>query len=226
MMLKRYLTFLYRVFILAKTWGIFKILLFIPYEIFYMCKFRTNTLFSINHEELDVDNYQKRNSTEYFPTPYYIILKVFSLIEKNLHNSIFIDFGSGAGRVLTFVSIFKPKKIIGIEFSKNLHSLAKKNLMMCFKRCSNIDWELFHINALNYKIPKDSNVFFFYDPFNENIMIKIIKKIKFSLDKNLRQIFIIYISPQHKSIFLKFGFRLIHSEINNYNKGFAIFKYH
>ena len=45
---KEKFTFFYRVFKIARTWGFIKILLFIPYEIFYGIKYNVNTLFSLN----------------------------------------------------------------------------------------------------------------------------------------------------------------------------------
>ena len=59
------LKFFYRVLMIAKTWGILKIVMFIPYELIYGLKFKVNTLFSINNYELDVLPDQKENSTEY-----------------------------------------------------------------------------------------------------------------------------------------------------------------
>ena len=219
------LKFLFRVFILARTWGVIKIILFIPYELYYMFKIKTHTLFSVNNIELDVESEEKLNATEYFPTPYYIVSKVFKLVKNELVGSIFIDIGCGAGRVLTFVYKFKPKKIIGVEFSKNLFLIAEKNLSVFFKNKKNVDWELIHKNIINYSIPKNANVFFFYDPFDAKIMDKVIKKIKLSVKKQKRQILIIYISPRNRDLFSNNGFRLIHSEINSFNKGFVVFKY-
>jgi len=223
---KEKFTFFYRVFKIARTWGFIKILLFIPYEIFYGIKYNVNTLFSLNNQELDVSKERKVNSTEYFPTPYYIANKVFKLVRNKLAGSVFIDFGSGAGRILMFVTQFGPKKIIGVEFSKKLCDKAISNLNKYFNTMNNTytDWEIKHCDALEYDFPLDSNVFFFYDPFGPIIIQQIIQKIKLSLEQNNREIIIIYISPIHRKIFSEMGFELIHSKVNKYNKGFVIFK--
>ena len=54
---------------LARTWGFMKILLFIPYELFYIIRLNTHTLFSINNEELDLEKNENpgRSSGETFP---------------------------------------------------------------------------------------------------------------------------------------------------------------
>ena len=138
---------------------------------------------------------------------------------------MFVDIGAGAGRSLTFVYNFKPKKIIGVELSKKLFSIAEDNMLKYFDEKKNVSWKLFNQNALDFNIPQDANVFFFYDPFDEQIMSKVIRKIKLSFKKKNRTILIIYISPRCKHLFIKNSFRLIHLDVNNFNKGFAIFKY-
>tara|TARA_B100001250_G_scaffold374783_1_gene361849 strand:+ start:9874 stop:10548 length:675 start_codon:yes stop_codon:yes gene_type:complete len=221
--MKNNFTFIYRVVKLAKTWGIIKILIFIPFEIYYGFKLGFNTLFSVSNQELDIDTKDKMNSTEYFPTPYYIAKKSFLLVKNQLKNSKFIDFGAGAGRVLMFVSEFNPKEIIGVEFSKDLYTICKNNLTKYFNIKKNLSWDVICCNAIDFKIKPDHNVFFFYDPFNEKIMQQVLQNIKFSYQNSQREITIIYISPRCSNLFIKMGFNKIFSDINKYNRGFEIF---
>jgi SAM-dependent methyltransferase len=221
------ITFLYRVFYLAKTWGFIKILIFIPFEIYYGLKLRTKTLFSLNNKELDIKESIKENSTEYFPTPYYVMHEISKKIKEDLKDAVFIDFGSGAGRVLSFILKFKPKKIIGIELSKKLCQISNDNLENQIKKSKDIitKWEIININATNYEIPLESNIFFFYDPFNDVVLDQIVKKIITSYIKNKRSIIVIYVSPRHLKIFIKRKFKVLNTKINKYGKGYAIFKY-
>ena len=178
--------FFFRVLMIAKTWGTLKIMMFIPYEIFYGLKFKVKTIFSINNSELDVLPNEKENSTEYFPTPYYVAKKVFDLVKHELRDSEFIDFGCGAGRMLMFASQYDPKKVICIEFSEKLCTQSEINLNSYFENSNtNTDWEIIHSDVLIYEISKSANVFFFYDPFNEKIMQQIIERINTSLEKEL-----------------------------------------
>ena len=221
------MTFLYRVFYLAKTWGFIKILIFIPFEIFYGLTLRTKTLFSINNKELDINESIKKDSTEYFPTPYYVMYEISKKIKKDLEGAIFIDFGSGAGRVLSFILKFRPKKIIGIELSKKLCQISIDNLKNQFKKNKNtlIKWDIHNMNACDYSIPLNSNIFFFYDPFNYTVLDQVVKKIIASYNENKRSIIVIYVSPKHLKIFDKRKFKILNKNINEYGKGYAIFKY-
>ncbi len=218
--------FFFRVLKIARTWGLLNILKFIPYEIFYGLKYNVSTLFSLNHQELDVTPEIKKNSTEYFPTPYYIAKKVFRMVEADLMGCEFVDFGCGAGRILLFASQFRPKKIIGVEFSKILCKQAEKNLNSYFKKYQNVepDWEIVHGDALKYSINPSTNVFFFYDPFNERTMRKVADKINLSIAKHPRSIKIIYISPVQRGVFVECGYEIMQSSVNKYHKGYIIFQ--
>jgi len=217
--------FFFRVFKIARTWGFISILKFIPYEIFYGLRFKVNTLFSVNHQELDVSPEMKENSTEYFPTPYYIARKVFRIIKSDLAGCEFVDFGCGAGRILMFSSEFGPKKIVGVEFSELLSRQAEDNLNVYFRENKKIfpNWEIVCGDALEYLISPLENVFFFYDPFNEKTMRKMVDKINLSILEYPRPIKVIYISPRHREIFIEHGYQVVHSDINKYEKGYIIF---
>jgi len=227
--LKEFITektrFFFRVFKIARTWGFISILKFIPYEIFYGFKFKVNTLFSVNHHELDVSPKMKENSTEYFPTPYYIARKVFQIIKSDLVGCEFVDFGCGAGRILMVLSGFGPKKIVGVEFSEILSKQAEDNLNTYFRENKKKfpDWEIVRGDALEYLISPLANVFFFYDPFNEKTMRKMVDKINLSILEYPRSIKVIYISPRHRNIFIEHGYQVVESSVNKYEKGYIIF---
>jgi predicted RNA methylase len=133
-----------------------------------------------------------------------------------LKESYFVDFGSGAGRVLEFFIDKKIKYAKGIEKSEKLTELARLNL-------SKYDnFQLFHMDAQNYKIDEKDNIFFLYDPFGVETMKEIIKNINYSLEISPRKINIIYISPRYQEIF-KTEFKTIYEDVNKFNLGVVIF---
>ena len=54
--------------------------------------------------------------------------KVLASLQIAFHDYTFIDFGSGKGRALLLASEFPFKRIIGLEFSPELHGTQKKIL--------------------------------------------------------------------------------------------------
>ena len=61
-------------------------------------------------------------------------------------------------------------------------------------------------DVVNYKIEKDQTAFFFFNPFDEVVMLKVVKNILSSLKEHERKIYVIYANPVHKEIFLSAGF--------------------
>ena len=218
------LNFIIRISSIIYTWGFIVFIKFIPYEIYYGIKFNLKTLFSLSSNELDVSKIEKEHSTEYIPTPFYIAHKIFFKLQNKLIDSEFVDFGCGAGRILMFVFQFIPKKVVGIEFSKKLCECAISNLNLHFCKYPHFEceWYVEHCNAINYQIGNKEKIFFFYDPFNANIMEVVISNILISLSNHPRKIFIIYVSPIHKNVIIEKGFSIIVAEINQHNKGFII----
>jgi hypothetical protein len=60
--------------------------------------------------------------------------------------------------------------------------------------------------VINYKIEKNQTAFFFFNPFDEVIMLKVVRNIFFFINENERKIYIMYANPVHKEIFLSAGF--------------------
>lgn len=143
--------------------------------------------------------------------PLTILLKKLDIKEDD----VFVDIGSGKGRVLMIASKYGFKKVKGIEFSEFLSAIAKDNIeKFQAENNFNTDFEIINIDAAKYKIGYDENVFFMYNPFDEFIMEKVLNNIMFSIEKNKREVLIIYVNPIHR-IFLENTIKP--KKVTNYN---------
>jgi hypothetical protein len=68
------------------------------------------------------------HAVPYIPTPSRFLKEVLVDVDINFENFTFVDFGSGKGRVLLMASDFPFQKIIGVEFSPELHAVAQRNI--------------------------------------------------------------------------------------------------
>lgn len=148
------------------------------------------------------ENYQGAN--------YFLLEKVFSYLQNIEANKNLVDYGCGKGRVLTVAAFYGFNKITGIDFAKELCEEAKKNLTSVQLKFPEKTFNVIHINAVDYKIENDTNFFFFFNPFDEVIMLAVVKKILYSLKVNPRQVYVIYLNPLHKEIFLSAGFEEVY----------------
>jgi len=125
---------------------------------------------------------------------------VFSFMRVDCNDSI-LDVGSAKGGAINCMRRFPFKKIAGVEISYSLYRVSIKN----FKKYYDLRIELFNCDARNFEEYSRFNMFYLYNPFNEEILEEVIKKIKNSISKD-REIFIIYNLPRYHNILLNYGF--------------------
>jgi SAM-dependent methyltransferase len=120
---------------------------------------------------------------------------------------IFVDFGSGKGRTLLLASEFPFKRIIGVEFSPALHEIAQKNVGIyrsATQKCNQFELEC--LDAASYELPIENTVFYLGDPFELPVMSRVIDRMKKSVEKHPRKVFIAYLNPTYCAAIENSGF--------------------
>lgn len=145
---------------------------------------------------------------------YYILEKGFDyLVSACLpgrqvnENKNFTDFGCGKGRAMIVAAHYGFNNITGIDFAKALCKAAEQNAEKIKRLFPLAKFNIICDDAVNYKIEKEQTVFFFFNPFDEVIILKVVKNILSSLKENERKIYIMYANPVHKEFFLSAGFQ-------------------
>ena len=160
-------------------------------DFYFEMKYGVTTSKIVKREDLDISEISKEHSEEYKPTR----IRHFRLLIKGLklpEDSVFVDMGSGKGRVLLMASMYNFKRITGVEISSRLCEIARNNVNIYeekLKRPLNI--EVVNEDVLKYNIKNDENVFYFYKPFDNFVMETIIDRIKKSLIENPRKAWLI-----------------------------------
>ncbi|MGW0808381.1 class I SAM-dependent methyltransferase [Nonomuraea sp. NPDC002799] len=108
---------------------------------------------------------------------------------------VFMDFGSGMGRVIVEASRYPFARVIGVELSEELTEIARENVanMRVRRRCGDI--ELVVSDALDYDIPDDVTVVFFNNPFRGKTFGEVADRLIASVDRAPRRIRMIYYNP-------------------------------
>lgn len=105
-------------------------------------------------------------------------------LEKNL----FVDYGSGKGAAIIHAKELGFKKTIGIEFAKELNDQALKNI-----KALNLDNVIsLYADATSYILPNDISVIYFFNPFDEVVMQKVIDTIVAQKDSFENDVYVIY----------------------------------
>ncbi|MGN0358738.1 MAG: methyltransferase domain-containing protein [Candidatus Fimousia sp.] len=109
-----------------------------------------------------------------------------------------LDVGCGKGVVLKEAVKFPFEKVAGIEIRHELVQIAKSN----FKILGIADMvKCMEADAVEFEQYGEYNVFFFFNPFSEEIMKKVVDKIIKSRNETERIITVIYHNPRFLSVF-------------------------
>lgn len=139
---------------------------------------------------------------------YKTLLDVFAILPAELREKRVIDYGSGKGRALFCAEYSGFNLLTGVELNKELNDAAKANLKTYQLRRKESTFDFVNDDAVNFPIPPDSSVFYFFNPFSEIIMKKVLKNILIHALQQKRVIFVIYLNPQYKSLWEQSGFSM------------------
>ncbi len=194
-----------------KNYGIYQTLVLVIYEVIYSINKNYNKHVFFDESVSDKYFFSKTNkiyNSPYCPTPIYFLKIIISFLNNfRLNKYTFIDFGSGAGRTLYF---FKNnfKNSYGIELNKNYKKFYKKNqfILMDLRKKN------------NFKFLKKKNnffVLFFFDPFEQNLVEKIVS--------NFRGKKYMIILINYKKVKKKYGKIIFNKEFTNKSRNIRIY---
>jgi hypothetical protein len=145
---------------------------------------------------LDDTNRERYRPTEWLTLPR-------ALHRRDVDSSdVFVDFGSGLGRVVFQAALWYPfKRVEGVELSEDLHETAVRNIERNRSRlrCRQVD--LKRSDVLDYEIPSDVTVAFFANPFHGPVFDAVLHRLIDSVDAHPREVRMIYRNPkEHRRI--------------------------
>jgi hypothetical protein len=117
-------------------------------------------------DQLKIDSPNLQHGHHYGATTEALFADVMSSFEMELTGATFIDFGSGKGPALLYASEYPFRRIIGVEFSRELHDVATANLARyrsATQRCRKL--EAVCADASTWPLPEGPWLLFFNSPF-------------------------------------------------------------
>jgi SAM-dependent methyltransferase len=143
----------------------------------------------------------------YFPTKIAIFRKIFSGLPLPYERFTFVDLGSGKGRVLLLASDLPFKRIIGIEFSPELHEVAVRNIQS-YRNPAQRSKEIQSVcaDATDYPLPDGNTVVFLFNPFKCSSVSRFLDNLGRSLQEHPREIYLVYNTAVCQSLMEQCGF--------------------
>ncbi len=193
-------------YFIGANWN-YKLALFtIRHEIKGEKKYNINTIELNRLQHLKIDSDNLVHSSIYQAANYFLIEQAFDYLRSVAANNDIVDFGSGRGRAMVVAAAYGFRRITGIEFAKVLCVSAERNIQRVQSNYPSSQFKVICDDAINYLINEDDSVFYFFNPFDDVVILQVIKNILKSLKKRPRKAYIVYLNPVHKEIFLSAGF--------------------
>jgi hypothetical protein len=158
----------------------------------------TDTSDRIELTELDISGANRDQGIYYEPTSTVLFTHMMASIESALacEDFVFIDYGSGKGRTLMMASDYQFKSIIGVEFSRELHVTAEKNITIYRgkrQRCNEL--RAVHSDASVFEPPPGNLLVYFYNPFLGDVMSKVLDNLATVAGRTNAKVALVYFNP-------------------------------
>ncbi len=129
----------------------------------------------------------------YTATSYRRFRELMGYIDIKANQDVFLDFGSGLGRVVLLAATYPFRKVIGVELSAQLNEQARKNIEAARPRLTCQAIELNTVDARQYDIPQDVTHFYFWSPFGTDILKQVLENVRRSVQAAPREVTVLYI---------------------------------
>jgi hypothetical protein len=123
---------------------------------------------------------------------------------------VFIDLGSGKGRALLLAAKFPFRRLIGVEFARELHEIAAANVLNWRNpdgRCP--EFHLHCMDASEFDFPREPLVVFLYNPFGSEVIARVAQRLRDSYAAYPRPVYVLYINPFRLQSWQALGFRTL-----------------
>lgn len=122
---------------------------------------------------------------------------------------VFVDFGSGMGRVVYQAARSYPfRRVIGVELSARMHAVAVDNIERNRHLFGHTDVRLVRCDVREFEIPDDVTVVYLSNPFLGPIFASVIGRLLATVDRNPRRLRVVYFNPIEEGLLLEAGFRV------------------
>lgn len=110
---------------------------------------------------------------------------------------IFIDIGSGKGRVLLMAAMAGFRRVVGVELDTRLHEISCSNITIMSRRFPFAEVLSVNQDAITYEFPHCPTMCFINNPFDLGQIERLLDKLEDSLAAHPRDMLLIYIHAYH-----------------------------
>lgn len=133
----------------------------------------------------------------YEPTPEEIVHEMISKLPFDARDFVFVDLGSGKGKVLMLAAQYPFRRVVGVELWEDLHRIALENLERFRRHRSCVAAETVSVlmDAADFPMPEEPLVLYLINPFPEEIVVRVLANLERSLEKAPRRVYLLFYAP-------------------------------
>ncbi len=168
-------------------------------DIDYDCDFGVDTTWA--RLPLGVRLREVFTERQYQPTDPQEFHEVIRHVHADLSEFVFIDMGSGKGRVLLMACDYPFREIIGVEVQPELHRIAQENILRFdgTRQCNRVS--SLCMDARDFQFPDEPLFLYLFNPFPDYVLELVIASLRDSLQRNPRPTFVLYNTPWERHVF-------------------------
>lgn len=143
----------------------------------------------------------------YYATPWASLFYLNRYIAEHLdegRNHRIIDIGCGKGFMLYNFTRQNFDRVSGIEYDRNLTEIAGRNLKKVCKKGKTV---VYHGDAAAFDRYGDYDVFYLYNPFDAEILKRVVERIMETLEERPRPLYLFYCNPVYAHVLREKGWR-------------------
>lgn len=141
-------------------------------------RYGVDTASPIYRPDLKLSHEHERFGTSYHPTTVSALKRIFARLRIDYPNYQFIEFGAGKGRVVLWAARLPFARVVGVEYSDILCEAATRNVAQVAGREEfKAPIEIRCVDAAEFAIPRTPCVFYFYNPFTNDVARKVFDNI-------------------------------------------------
>lgn len=148
--------------------------------------------------QMYIQSENRKFAEGYYCTPKSVLRRFLSVLPADVSDFVFVDIGSGKGRPLFCASEFNFKRIVGLEFSEELHQTCLSNIQSfnsSRQKCRCIESIL--VDAAEYQFPDENLAIFMFNPFRPEVLEKVMTNLGRAHAASGKKIYLGYYNPRY-----------------------------
>jgi 16S rRNA A1518/A1519 N6-dimethyltransferase RsmA/KsgA/DIM1 with predicted DNA glycosylase/AP lyase activity len=113
---------------------------------------------------------------------------------------LFIDVGSGKGRVMMLAALAGFRRVIGLEFAAGLAQIARRNIVIFSRQFRHADFTVVDGDATRFNFPAVPTVLFLNNPFDGELIGKLLDSIERAHAGSTAEVALLYMHSVHADL--------------------------